>query len=102
MKNKESLREFTEGSLAIKQRKIRRNIAELLDRRRRLLDTNKYYPTFKWTDISADEVNSEMERSESEINGQLLPLCQMPRLEEFDYYKDIEMNLKELAKVANG
>ena len=101
LKSRESLREFVENSLAIKQRKVRRNVIELLDRRRRILDNN-HYPTYKWSDITADDINSQLSKSDAEINADLLPLCEMQRLEDYDYFRDIEDNLQELKALCEG
>ena len=102
MKSKDSLREYTEGSLAIKQRKVWRTVIELLDRRRRILDSSTYYPNYKWSDITADDINSQLCKSDAEINADLLPLCEMQRLNPFDYFKDIEENLQQLKALSEG
>ena len=102
-KSRESLREYTEGSLAITQKKIRRHILELLDRRRRLVDNSSHYPNFKWINIGADDINAEITKSVLDINKEMLPLCEQMAIDvQYNWFKEIEKNLDQLKKLIKG
>ncbi|XP_054164697.1 ATP-dependent RNA helicase TDRD9-like [Oppia nitens] len=89
-----SLQEYVAGSLATTQRKVRRNIIQLLDRRRRVIDCSKYQPSFKWFDLK--EHSSTADKNEAQMNSELLPVCEQVQLVNFDWYEDITTNLDQL------
>jgi hypothetical protein len=106
LKNRENMREFTDNTLAYKQRKIRRLVIELLDRRRRLKDTNAYPSNFRWglnADTNTDEEEFKCnEELKEQFSASFLPILNPLRMNDYDWFEDIKHNLEQLKEVHKG